>query len=76
MSRKESKRPTDRPIARGDLENQLRTLKGDVDTVKDSTVGAGVAIIGGIALLIIILAFLMGRNRGKQKFSFVEVRRG
>jgi hypothetical protein len=78
MSRKKSAPPaaTGNPIQRGDLEKQLRSLKGNVDSVKESTLGAGVAAIGAIAIIVLILAFLLGRSRGKQKFSFVEVRRG
>jgi hypothetical protein len=68
--------PTGNPINRGDLENRLRAIKSDVDTVKESTIGAGIAAVGAIAVVIVILAFLMGRSRGLQKLSFVEVRRG
>jgi hypothetical protein len=64
------------PIQRADLENRLRTLKSDVDTVKDSAVGAGMAAAGAIAVLLVIVAFLIGRNRGKAALSFIEVRRG
>jgi hypothetical protein len=54
---------TGSPIQRTDLENRLRTLKSDVDTVKDSAVGAGVVAVGAIAILLVIIAFLIGRNR-------------
>ncbi len=67
---------TGSPIQRTDLENRLRTLKSDVDTVKDSAVGAGVVAVGAIAILLVIIAFLIGRNRGKAALSFIEVRRG
>ncbi len=79
MSRSSSKATesnSGKPVQRSDIENRLRALKGDVDTVKDSTLGAGIAAVGALALLLIIIAFLIGRGRGKQKFSFVEVRRG
>ncbi len=63
-------------VDRSDLENRLRSLKSDVDTVKESTIGAGVAAVGALAILLVIVAFLMGRNRGKAALSFIEVRRG
>jgi len=66
----------DRPISRGDLEQRLRGLKGDVDNLKQSTLGVGVAAVGGIALLLVILAFVLGRSRGRKKYAFIEVRRG
>jgi hypothetical protein len=63
-------------IDRGDLENRLRSLKSDVDTVKESTIGAGVAAVGVVAIVLVLLAFLLGRSRGKAALSFIEVRRG
>jgi hypothetical protein len=74
MSTKNS--PTGKPIDKSDLENRLRALKSDVDTVKDSAIGAGVAAVGVIAVLLVIFAFLAGRSRGKAALSFIEVRRG
>ena len=66
----------DRPISREDIEHRLRGLKSDVESIKDSTVGVGVAAIGGLALLVVILAFIIGRSRGRKKYAFIEVRRG
>lgn len=66
----------DRPIKREDIEQRLRNIKGDVESIKDSTVGVGVAAIGGLALLLVILAFIIGRSRGRKKYAFIEVRRG
>jgi hypothetical protein len=65
----------DRPIDRSDIESRLRTLKDDVDTVKESAAGAGVAAGLGIAVLLVLLAFVLGRARGKKKYAFVEIRR-
>ena len=36
----------------------------------------GVAAIGGLALLLVVLAFIIGRSRGRKKYAFIEVRRG
>lgn len=65
----------DRPIKLNDIEDGLRSLKSDINTVKESAAGAGIA--GGIvlALLLVLLAFSIGRARGKKKFAFVEIRR-
>jgi hypothetical protein len=65
----------DRPIDRSDIESRLRTLKDDVDTVKESAAGAGLAAGLGIAVLLVLLAFVIGRARGKKKYAFVEIRR-
>ena len=66
---------TDKPIHRNDIENRLRGLKEDVDAVKESTAGAGIAAAIGLALLFVLLAFIIGRARGKKKYAFVEIRR-
>ena len=65
----------DRPIQRADLEDRLRSLRSDVDTVKESATGAGVAAGIGLAVLLVLLAFVIGRGRGKKKYAFVEIRR-
>lgn len=65
----------DRPIDRSDIESRLRTLKDDVDTVKESAAGAGLVAGLGIAVLLVLLAFVIGRARGKKKYAFVEIRR-
>ena len=73
---KAAERPgLDRPIDRSDIESRLRTLKDDVDTVKESAAGAGLAAGLGIAVLLVLLAFVLGRARGKKKYAFVEIRR-
>jgi hypothetical protein len=65
----------DRPIKIGDIEARLRSVQSDVTKVKDSTVGAGIAAGGVIALVILIMAFLIGKKIGTKKYSFVEIRR-
>lgn len=65
----------DRPIQRADLEDRLRSLRSDVDTVKESAAGVGVAAGIGAAVLMVLLAFILGRGRGKKKYAFVEIRR-
>ncbi len=76
MSKKStSTAAADRPIKREDLEKGLRSIKDDIDSVKESASGLGVAAVIGVALLLVILAFIIGKRRGKQKYAFVEIRR-
>jgi hypothetical protein len=71
-----SARPgVDRPIQRTDLEDRLRSLRTDVETVKTSAAGAGIAAGIGVALLLVLMAFILGRARGQKKYAFVEIRR-
>lgn len=65
----------DRPIQRTDLEDRLRSLRTDVETVKTSAAGAGIAAGIGVALLLVLMAFILGRARGQKKYAFVEIRR-
>lgn len=65
----------DKPIERSDIEGRLRSLQGDFDTVKQSAAGAGLAAGLGIAILLVALAFIIGRKRGQAKYAFVEIRR-
>jgi fatty acid/phospholipid biosynthesis enzyme len=65
----------DRPIQLADIESGLRSLKTDFTTVKNSAAGAGIAAGIAGALLLVALAFILGRARGNKKYAFVEVRR-
>jgi LPXTG-motif cell wall-anchored protein len=62
-------------ITREDIETKLRQLKGDTEEVAQSqkTNGIIVAALGGV--LIIALAYFLGRRKGKKKSAFVEIRR-
>lgn len=75
MSSAEDRPGVDRPIQRNDIEDRLRSLRSDVETVKDSAAGVGIAAGLGVALLLVLLAFVLGRARGKKKYAFVEIRR-
>jgi hypothetical protein len=74
---KKSKQPVagDRKIDIKELEQGLRSIKDDIDSVKESASGLGIAAGVGFALILVLLAFIIGRRRGKQKYAFVEVRR-
>ena len=65
----------DRPVERADIEHRLRDLRSDFDSVKQSATGAGVAAGLGVALLLVLAAFVIGRRRGLAKYAFVEIRR-
>ena len=62
-------------ITREDIETKLRQLKGDTEEVVEAkkTNGIIVAAIGGI--VVIALAYFLGRRRGRKKSAFVEIRR-
>ena len=66
--------PRDR-ITRDDIEAKLRELEGDardqVASARNPVITAGV--IAGVLLL--LLAFLLGRRGGRERSTVVEIRR-
>ena len=62
-------------ITREDIETKLRQLKGDTDDVVEAhkTNGLVIAAIAGVVVL--ALAYFLGRKRGRKKSAFVEIRR-
>lgn len=62
-------------INRDDIEAKFRELQGEVDDTVESSMGtifvAGVAAAVGL----LIVAFVLGRRRGKKQSTVVEIRR-
>ena len=67
--------PQDKQITRDDIESKFRELQGEVDVVADTAVPY--VLIAGAALAtgVILLAFALGRRKGRKKSAIVEVRR-
>ena len=69
-----SRAPPDR-ITRDDLEDKFRELEGDareqVESARSTLVTAGVVA----ALLLLLLAFLLGTRKGRKRSTVVEIRR-
>jgi hypothetical protein len=61
-------------ITRDDIESKLRQIHGDVDTAgesfKPSTLMVGAAVVA-----VVLVAYLIGKRRGKRKSTIVEIRR-
>lgn len=53
------------PIERRDLENKLRQIEAIVDETTEQAKSTGTAIAIGVAV-VIVLAFVLGRRRGKK----------
>lgn len=62
-------------ISRDDIETKLRQLKGDAEDVVGSQKQNGliIAAVGGVVL--VALAYLLGRRKGRKRSAFVEIRR-
>lgn len=62
-------------ITREDIETKLRQLKGDAEeaTLAQKTNGIVIAAVGGV--IVLVLAYVLGRRGGRKKSAFVEIRR-
>ena len=62
-------------ITRADLEDKFRELEGDareqVESARSTAITAGVAA----AILLLLIAFLLGRRKGVKRSTVVEIRR-
>jgi hypothetical protein len=64
-----------RLITREDLQAAYAQVMGEGEATVRAAAPRGLAIGGAIAILIIALAFLAGRRRGKSRSAVVEIRR-
>ena len=63
------------PIGKADLEAKLRELRGEVDETTESATSTLLTVGAVLAVVVIAVAFLMGRRKGKKATTIVEVRR-
>ena len=63
------------PITRNDIKSKLADIQTEATTTVDSAKNQLIAIGAGLALLVLVLAFLMGRKGGVRKSTIIEVKR-
>lgn len=62
-------------ISRDDLEAKFRELQAEVDVVEDDARNYAVmAAIAGV-VVVVAIAFVLGRRRGRKRGTIVEIRR-
>lgn len=62
-------------ITRADIEAKLHEMRGEVDKTAEAAKVPLMAIAGGVGAVVIVLAFLFGKRRGRRKSTVVEIRR-
>lgn len=65
----------ERPVTRATIENKLREIRGELDSTAESA--RPYARVAGVAVAVVVvgMAYLLGRRKGKKKTTLVEVRR-
>ncbi len=64
-----------RLITRDDLQAAYAQVMGEGEAQVRAAAPRGLAVGGAVAILIIALAFLAGRRRGRARSAVVEIRR-
>lgn len=62
-------------ITRDDIEARFRDLTGEVGTGVEGARSQIMAVGSAIAVMVIAVAYLAGRRRGRKRSAVVEVRR-
>ena len=65
----------ERPITRADIETKLRQLRGEVDSTAKAAVPIGLAVGAAAVAVVVGVAYLMGRRKGRRRATVVEIRR-
>ncbi len=65
----------DKPINRDDIEAKFRELQGEVDIVTDDVRSYAATVGAVVVVTIVVVAFWLGRRRGRKTRTVVEIRR-
>ncbi len=63
------------PVTRADIEDKLREIQSGLNVGGDVAKGPSIAAGIGVVLVVILVAYFFGRRSGKNKRSFIEIRR-
>jgi G:T/U-mismatch repair DNA glycosylase len=66
--------PTEK-ITPADLEAKMRELQGEVDETTETAKSYALAAAAAAGVVLFVIAFTMGKRRGKKKSTVVEIRR-
>ena len=62
-------------ITRDDIETKLRQLKGDAEDAAGAQKTNGIVLAAVAGIVVIALAYFLGRRKGRKRSAFVEIRR-
>jgi hypothetical protein len=67
--------PAPARVGRDEIEAKLRELQGGVDDATDRAVSTVLVAGAAIAVGIVVVAYFLGRRKGRKRSTIVEVRR-
>ena len=73
--RKQAELVAAKKISRDDIESKLRELQGEVDTNLESARTVGLAAGVGIAVVLVLVAYILGRRKGRKRQMVLEIKR-
>jgi len=65
----------EKPVTRADIEAKLAEIRGVTDDTAEVAEGAAKTCLVVAGVGVVVVAFLLGRRRGRNKSTIVEVRR-
>jgi hypothetical protein len=65
----------DKPVTRADIEAKLAEIRGVADDTTEVAEEAAKTGLIAAGIGVVVIAFLLGRRRGRKKSTIVEVRR-
>ena len=65
----------ERPVTRADIETKLRQIRGEVDSTAKAAMPIGLAVGAAAVAVVVGMAYLMGRRKGRKRATVVEIRR-
>jgi len=63
------------PIDRDDIEAKFRELQGEVEIIGEEARSYGITAAVAAVVVVVAVAFVLGRRRGRRNRTIVEVRR-
>jgi len=65
----------DKKISRDDIEAKMRELQGEVDENLDSAKSVAVPAAIGVAIVLVLVAYVLGRRKGRKRQLVLEIKR-
>jgi hypothetical protein len=66
---------SDQAVTRGDIEAKLAEIRGVADDTTEVAQEAAKPALIAVGAGVVVIAFLLGRRRGRKKSTIVEIRR-